>query len=270
MVIPLRDENPTRRRAVVTIAVLVANVFVFFFVQPGSGIGLLPSESRQSAVEAQVEQQRFLYEHAAVPCEVTSLTPLDEAQLATGECDPADVGVDDRGARELFPDKSVPLSILFSMFMHGGLLHLGGNMLFLWIFGNNIEDRFGSFGFAVFYLVAGILATFAHVFLNPGSVVPVVGASGAIAGIMGAYLVLFPHARVLSVIPIFFFIHFVRLPAAVVLGIWFLLQFLDVFNPSSGVAVAAHIGGFVVGVLVAWMLRASGPPKPRPVPGWGA
>ncbi len=267
MVIPIKDENPTRRTAYFTIGLLVVNVFVFFFVQPNT-FGLTPRQSQQAAVEQQAEEQRFLYEHATVPCEVTTQEPLDEAQLITGECDPASAGIDDRGARQVFADKSIAFSILASMFMHGGLLHLGGNMLFLWIFGNNIEDRMGIAGYAFFYLAAGVAATFAHVFLNPNSIIPVIGASGAIAGVMGAYLVWYPHARILSIIPIFFLLHFVRLPAALVLGLWFVLQFFDAFNPCSGVAVAAHIGGFIVGAAVALIM---GRPRPqaRAEPGWG-
>lgn len=267
MVIPIRDENPTRRTAYLTLGLLAVNVFVFVFVQPNN-FSLTPRQSQRAAIEQQAEQQRFLYEYATVPCEVTTGEPLNEAQLVTGECDPASVGVDERGAREFFPQKSILFSILASMFMHGGLLHLGGNMLFLWVFGNNIEDRLGLVGYAVFYLGAGVAATFAHVFLNPDSVIPVIGASGAIAGVMGAYLVWYPHARILTVVPLFFLLFF-RLPAALILGFWFLLQFFDAFNPSSGVAVAAHIGGFVVGALVALIIGRPRP-RPRPAPGWGS
>jgi membrane associated rhomboid family serine protease len=149
----------------------------------------------------------------------------------------------------VFPHKHVFLAVLSSMFLHGGLLHLGGNMLFLWVFGNNVEDRLGRVRYALFYVVAGVVATFTHVFLQPTSTIPVIGASGAIAGVMGAYLVWFPNARVLSLL--FFII--ARIRAKWWLLIWFVSQFF--VNPNEGVAWAAHVGGFVFGALVALVLR---------------
>ena len=155
--------------------------------------------------------------------------------------------------REVFPDKNVYLAILFSMFLHGSILHVLGNMLFLWIFGNNVEDRLGPIAFLLFYLLAGVVATAAHVAFNAGSTVPTIGASGAIAGVMGAYIVWLPHARVLSLIPILFFFGFIELPAAVVLGVWFVTQFFT--NPNEGIAWLAHVGGFTFGAAVAFALR---------------
>ena len=153
------------------------------------------------------------------------------------------------------------------MFMHGGLLHIGGNMLFLWVFGNNVEDRLGPIAFTLFYVFTGIVATGAHVALNLDSTVPMIGASGAIAGVMGAYLVFWPHARILSVVPLFFILQFVRLPAGVVLGLWFVMQFFT--NPNSGVAWAAHVGGFVAGALIALGLRPfQSSSRPHPAPEW--
>lgn len=250
MVIPLRDENPTTRFPIVTIALLVANIAIFFVVQARQG---------------DLEERRFLYEYAAIPCELIHGEPLSD-RLAV-ECDPGrappGVSATDLSARPLFPDKNVWLAALYSMFLHGGLLHLGGNMLFLWIFGNNIEDRLGPLLFAAFYLLAGFGATAAHVLSDSGSIVPVIGASGAIAGVMGAYLVWFPRARVLSLVPIFFIFTLVALPAVVVLVLWFLLQFLT--SPDEGVAWVAHVGGFAFGAAVAWLLRpVFGPPGPMP------
>src|SRR5579859_24153 len=148
--------------------------------------------------------------------------------------------------------------IFVSMFLHGGWLHLGGNMLYLWIFGDNIEDRLGHFRYAVFYLLCGILATLAHAIANPMSRMPSIGASGAIAGVLGAYLVLFPRARVTTLIPIFIFITIRELPAVVLLGFWFVLQlFIGVASVgvpeaqnAGGVAYFAHIGGFVSGMIL--------------------
>lgn len=171
------------------------------------------------------------------------------------------------------------MTIVVSMFLHGGLLHIGSNMLYLWIFGDNIEDRLGHGKFLVFYLLCGYLATLAHAFASPGSRVPAIGASGAIAGVLGAYLILFPHARVLTVIPIFFFITLRELPAVIILGLWFVLQLfsgvgsLGVTDAQDmgGVAYFAHIGGFVAGLLLIGLFGGMrGPRRREPPPPWWA
>jgi membrane associated rhomboid family serine protease len=152
-------------------------------------------------------------------------------------------------------------AIFTSMFLHAGLSHLLGNMIYLWIFGDNVEDRIGHFWYLVFYLAGGIVAAFAHVALNPNSVIPTVGASGAIAAVLGAYLILFPQVKVLTFVPIGFFLRLTLLPASLLLGFWFVLQ---LFNglltlglaDMGGTAFWAHIGGFVFGVLVAWLINA--------------
>ncbi len=142
------------------------------------------------------------------------------------------------------------------MFLHGGFFHIIFNMLFLWIFGDNVEDRLGKARFVVFYLVCGLSAAYMQLYLNRGSDLPMVGASGAIAGVMGGYLVLFPRARILTLIPIFFFVQLVEIPAVVFLGIWFLIQFisgtamLGRASTGGGTAWWAHIGGFVAGVIL--------------------
>lgn len=161
-------------------------------------------------------------------------------------------------------------TLLTSMFLHGGWIHIVGNMWSLWIFGDNVEDRMGRVGFLSFYLLSGLMAGSGHILTNPGSPVPTVGASGAIAGVMGAYLLLFPHARVATLVPIFFFIQIVHLPAIFFLGFWFLTQIFSgaislatsALN-SSGVAWWAHVGGFVVGVLWAFILRRCQPTHNR-------
>lgn len=147
-------------------------------------------------------------------------------------------------------------SIFTSMFMHAGLAHLGGNMLYLWIFGDNVEDSMGHGRFLIFYIIGGIVASLTHIFTNPTSVIPTVGASGAIAAVLGAYLVLYPRARVLTIIPLGFFLRMTTIPAAIVLGLWFVLQLfsgvLSMGGPDvGGVAFWAHIGGFVSGVVLA-------------------
>ncbi len=154
-------------------------------------------------------------------------------------------------------------SILISMFLHGGWAHLLGNMLYLWIFGDNVEDRLGHLKYLVFYLGCGWMATLAHAWSNPQSAMPAIGASGAIAGVLGAYLVMFPRARVVTLIPLGFFLRLTELPAVIVLGFWFVLQlFSGVASlgartaEAGGVAWWAHIGGFAVGLAVGFVARA--------------
>ena len=144
-------------------------------------------------------------------------------------------------------------TVFTSMFLHGGLLHVGGNMLFLWIFGNNIEDVMGSLSYVGFYLLSGLVAAAAHIAVQPNSTVPVVGASGAIAGVMGAYMVLFPNVRIRTVFILIFFFFLRDIRAKYLLGFWFLLQFFT--NPAEGVAWVAHVGGFVFGAIVGFFLR---------------
>ncbi len=153
--------------------------------------------------------------------------------------------------------------IFTSMFMHAGLLHLGGNMLYLWIFGDNVEDSMGPGKYLGFYLLGGIVASLAHILTNPNSQIPTVGASGAIAAVLGAYLILFPQSRVLTIIPLGFFMRMTMVPAIVVLGLWFLLQLfsgvMSLGGPDDvgGVAFWAHIGGFVTGLVLAKLLAGT-------------
>jgi membrane associated rhomboid family serine protease len=250
-VIPIKDYNPTTRFAVVTAALIAINVLVYFGLQ-----------QRQGA------QDQFSYERAAIPCELVKQRPLSlvEVELtrrgisdqACGVVAPAGIG-----NRPEFPHKQVDLAVLYSMFLHGGLLHIGGNMLFLWVFGNNIEDKMGSARYAIFYLVSGVVATLAHVAAQPDSTVPLIGASGAIAGVMGAYLVLFPRVRIRTVF-IFFLILIRDVPAMWLLLAWFVLQFFT--GNSSGVAWVAHVGGFAFGALVALIFRSRLQPGPPPAP----
>src|SRR5665648_141558 len=156
--------------------------------------------------------------------------------------------------------------IFSSMFMHAGLMHLGGNMLYLWIFGDNVEDSMGSIKYLMFYLVGGLVASLTHIYFNPGSQIPTVGASGAIAAVLGAYLVLYPQSRVMTIIPLGFFIRLTSIPAIFVLGFWFILQlFNGVFSLGAedvgGVAFWAHIGGFVTGLVLAKLLASRRRPE---------
>lgn len=247
MVLPVGDVNPTRRRAVVTGLLVLANLAVFVLLQaPRDGC----------------DEIAFVYQFSVIPREVLGFAPLSpgELQALLGPCTGAVDG------------KSVALSVLTAMFLHGNLGHLLGNLLFLWVFGNNVEDRLGRVRFVVFYLVGGAAATFAFAALNPGEITPLVGASGAIAAILGAYLLLFPRATVLTYVPFplylaafvipaarirawFLIFAIVTLPAWLVLGSWFVLQaFAARSTLSSGVAYEAHVAGFVAGIVLLLVL----------------
>jgi len=251
MVVPLHDDNPTERFPFVTVAIIALNVLVYLFIQPHSGVDARLGTSKDTA---------FTLEHAAIPCELNQREPVTVREVNASSCN----AVARADSPQLFPDKNVYLAVLASMFLHGSILHLAGNMLFLWIFGNNVEDHLGHIGYTLFYFVVGIAAMGAHYLADPGSTQPVIGASGAIAGVMGAYLVLWPRARVLTWVPLLLFL-VVYLPAAVVLAIWFGLQFLT--SPNSGVAWVAHVGGFLTGAAIALALRGLlGPPRARVQP----
>jgi rhomboid family protein len=248
-VIPIRDENPTARRAIVTILLIVVNAAIYFGVQ-------FPKHNDANA------EALFEYRWAGVPCEVHTGKPavfVPAGALPAAPCAVPATGI--RVPHREFPHKNVWLAVFFSMFLHGSVLHVLGNMLFLWVFGNNVEDQLGPVGFLALYLVGGIVASFAHIAGNIDSATPFLGASGAIAVVMGAYIVWFPRARVLTLVPIVFIFWPVRLPAIVVLGFWFVLQFLT--QSSGGIATLAHIGGFGFGMLAAYVLaHTAGFPRP--------
>jgi membrane associated rhomboid family serine protease len=249
--LPIRDLNASRRAPVVTWLLIAANVVVFFFVQPRAFAGL-----RTDLADSRVES-RFLYEHALVPCELLHRRPLTPSLV--DECSGHRTGL--TGNEPYYPKKSVLLSVLASMFLHANLLHLLGNMWFLWIFGDNVEDRFGHVGYLVLYLGGGIIASVGYVVSVPNSLTPTLGASGAIAAVMGAYLVLFPRARIVTVLfPLIFLPLLV--PASFLLGFWFVLQFFTA--PSTGVAWVAHVVGFVAGAAVAFLLFG----RRRRAPSW--
>jgi membrane associated rhomboid family serine protease len=167
------------------------------------------------------------------------------------------------GAYGVVPVNFSWTSVLTSMFLHGGWLHFLGNMLYLWIFGDNVEDRLGHGRFVIFYLLCGAAAALAHVFVNPSSYVPTIGASGAIAGVMGAYFVLYPHSRVLALVPLFIFWEIIEVPAILFLGVWFVMQFfsgvgsivLNAGAEAGGVAFWAHVAGFLAGVVAVFIFR---------------
>lgn len=248
--IPLKDYNPTRTFPVVTLVLIAACVAIFVFVQPKG---------------SDVDDARFSYETAAIPCEVVEGRPLSRGEVRDtfeGDTEACD---SDPETPASFPGKSVYLAVLYSMFLHGSWLHLAGNMLFLWVFGNNIEDTRGKVPYLIFYVLAGLAATAAHVAVQPNSTVPVVGASGAIAGVMGAYMVLYPNVPIRSLVFLGFFVTFVDVTAKWLLGAWLVLQFFT--NPAEGVAWVAHVGGFVFGVAAGllWRAASSGDPAGRTV-----
>lgn len=220
--IPIKDNVPSRTYPFVTVMFIAVNVVVFLYQL---SLGVPGTEN-------------FIYKTAAIPVEITSLYDI--------------------GPSAVVP---LPFTLLTSIFVHGGLFHIGGNMLFLWIFGDNVEDRFGHLVFFVFYLLAGVAASMAHIMLEPESTVPMVGASGAIAGVLGAYFLLFPRAQVNTLVILPLYISMVRLPALLFLGFWFFLQVLNTgvssaSGASGGVAWFAHVGGFVVGLAGALAYKA--------------
>ncbi len=276
--IPLRDDNPTRHFPVITLVLIGLNFAAFLFWEPTFG--------------TQAQQQTFFYCNAMIPWEVSHQTTLgeggDPAQraLANGLKESSGAAAQDQAfLADRCNHKVWWESIFVAMFLHGGWLHILGNMLFLWIFGNNVEDKLGVIGYPIFYLASGLAATFAQLAIGSGSVVPNLGASGAIAGVLGAYLVMFPKRRVLTLV-IFFFITWVYLPAYVVLGLWFVLQLFSGVgelgsrvNSGGGVAFWAHIGGFAFGAAMALLFFpkerfGAQPPPKRPDArgrsfGWG-
>lgn len=253
--LPVRDHNPTHHRPVVTVLLMIACAVAYFFWQP------TPFSSTVADIE-------FDLRWASVPVEIRQGSPLDRCQVFRLAGDPrAEAVCASATATEPYAgDKNPYLAVLTSLFLHGSIVHLGGNLLFLWIFGNNIEDRLGALRYLVFYLAAGVVATGAHVLVDTTSTATLVGASGAIAGVMGAYLVWFPRVRITTAI---FFVIWVRLRAWVLLVAWFALQFLT--DPTSSVAWVAHVGGFVFGVVVGLLLRerfGPRPPEPAPYAAW--
>ena len=212
--IPLKDDNPTQNKPIVRNYIIAACVIIFFM----------------QLINPSYKTGELFYSYGLIPSVLTGLDQL-----------PQDLYV-------------IPASmtILTSMFMHGGFMHLIGNMLYMWIFADNIEDEIGKVKFIIFYLLSGIAAALTQVFLNTESMIPMVGASGAIGGVLGAYIVNHPRAKVLVLIPLGFFSQIVKIPAIFVLGIWFILQFVNSAFTSStggGVAYGAHIGGFVFGAV---------------------
>ena len=219
--IPIRDRNPSDTFPYITIGIIAINILIFLY-ELSLGSGL----------------DVFIMKFGVVPFKVGHYSQVPE-----------------------FTFISTFSPFILSMFLHGGFVHLIGNMWFLWIFGDNIEDKLGHFEFLGFYILCGIIASSVHVFFNIQSGTPCIGASGAIAGVLGAYMVTFPRARVVTIVPLFIFIQVIELPAIVVLGFWFVIQFFNgaisitASTTGAGVAWWAHIGGFAAGVIILCIIR---------------
>ena len=240
---PLKDNIPTDRTPFVTIALIAINVIAYFLLQKG---GILGGPSDSGVVR-----------YGAIPYELTHLGSECDALFNPDGSARSRVVCEGRDPVTVTDTPPTLLTLFTSMFMHGSILHLGGNMLVLWIVGNNVEDSMGGVRFVVFYLLGGVAALLLQTVINPNAAIPTVGASGAVAAVLGGYLLLYPRARVVTVIFIIFFFTIVELPALLILGFWFVQQVafgaFDLANPTGGgggVAYFAHIGGFVFGLLL--------------------
>jgi rhomboid family protein len=274
-VIPLKDNNPTARFPVVTVALIVVCVAVFIWQ-----LNFPTDEKLDQVGFGHIDQSSLDY--GAIPYRITHADDRDcaigavagsQGQFEAGVVCPGTKDYDQAVAiGQQNPDaRPIPINqaawwvtLFTSMFMHGGFLHIAGNMLFLWVFGNNIEDRLGRVKFLIFYLLAGLIAVYTQAVIDSSSTAPTIGASGAIAGVLGAYALLYPRARVLTLIFIIFFVTLVEIPALILLAIWFILQFIPALGQvavetggGEGVAYFAHVGGFVFGLAVAAVILAA-------------
>ena len=246
--IPLRDNIPSRTTPWVNYVIIAVCGFVFYF-------------------QLQDDRSELVERYGMIPTRVVH--PDEPVEVVEHYIVRTPVGNQlETIRRPALPSGVTPWQTLLTcVFLHGSWMHIIGNMWMLWIFGDNVEDRMGHYWYLMFYVFCGIASSASHMLIDTSSAIPTIGASGAIAGVMGAYMVLYPRAQVLSILPIFFFIQMIVLPAPVFLGLWFLLQFFQgtfaVINvQSSGVAWWAHIGGFTVGFVIAWLLKRSDSTRP--------
>jgi membrane associated rhomboid family serine protease len=280
-VLPLKDNIPTARFPIVTVVVIAINVIVFIWQ-----LNFPTDERLDQAGFGAIDQSAL--EYGAIPDRITN--PSEDLNCAVGAVESAgqlQAGIVCPGSREFreaevagrsdpdltpIPIDQAPwwVTLFTSMFMHGGILHIAGNMLFLWVFGNNIEDSMGRVKFALFYLLAGLIAVYSQALIDPGSTAPTIGASGAVAGVLGAYALLHPRARILTLIFIIFFVTLVEIPALILLAVWFVLQFIPALGQvavetggDQGIAYFAHVGGFLFG-LAAIKLFATRRREPEP------
>jgi membrane associated rhomboid family serine protease len=246
--IPIKDNIPTSRFPILTVLLIAANLIVFGWQVTRSST---PGSSSSPQIPALSQQDEVTIEYGAIPFRLTH---------PGSECGYAQQRIVCQGQQGYANSTKLDapswwVTIFTSMFMHGGILHIAFNMLFLWIFGNNVEDSMGRPRFLIFYLLAGVVAAYTQALINFDATEPAIGASGAIAGVLGGYLLLFPRARVLTIIFIIFFVTLLEIPAVIMLGIWFVLQFLPAIGQvgtdavsGGGVAYWAHVGGFAFGL----------------------
>lgn len=259
MFIPFHDDNPTTRTPVVTYTIVALNVLVFV-----ATLSLAPAN-----------YERLLYQRGFIPARIAQLVHPQPITVAIRQVEEDRFGqlVAIERPLKLPPDRAqILLSLITCMFLHGGWMHLIGNLWFFWIFGNNVEDRLGHVPFLLFYLGGGLLASACHWLVEPASTLPVIGASGAIAAILGAYAITWPWARVHTLVFLFFFFTVIDVPALLVLGFWFVGQIfasVQAGHEAGGVAWWAHIGGFVAGLVFMPLLSPANPPRPRS-PGYDA
>jgi membrane associated rhomboid family serine protease len=278
--IPLKDNVPTERFPVVTVLLIAINVAVFIWQLSFSGTDVSP-KFRQAGIELSERDQNSI-EYGAIPyrilhpgddCAVTrDPSSFSEAEIV---CQGTEEFSRAGGARVPLDEAAWWLTLFTSMFMHGGILHIAFNMLFLWIFGNNVEDSMGRLRYVLFYLLAGVVAVYSQAAIDPSSTLPTIGASGAVAGVLGAYALLLPQARVLTLVIIIFFVTLIEIPAFVMLGIWFVLQFIPAIGQvavpdvagGGGVAYFAHVGGFVFGLALVKLFARRRPTAPAALAG---
>ena len=269
--IPLKDNLPTKRFPVVTVALIAINVIfmVWQWAYPTdpqlNRIGL--GEIDQSSLEYGAIPYRITHPEEQEDCSIGAVNDQGEPGVVCPGTEDF-VRAEERGQANpglaLIPLEQAAwfITLFTSMFMHGGILHIAGNMLFLWVFGNNIEDSMGRLKFLLFYLAAGLVAVYSQAALDPSSTVPTIGASGAVAGVLGAYALLHPRSRVLTLIFIIFFVTLVEIPALVLLAVWFVLQFIPALGQvaapepggGEGIAYFAHVGGFLFGLATVKLL----------------
>ncbi len=269
--IPIRDMIRSRRFPVVTVSLIVINLLVFLYqgyLGTREPLWANWSNERNAWIQAGHESPpifdpSYAYTTRRLPGQsaLTYAIARDDWFLMQYALIPDEL----LGGTDLPPTIPIPiwLTLLTSLFLHGSILHVLGNMLYLWIFGDNVEDAMGPVRFLLFYLLCGTIASLTQVAIAPGSSVPVVGASGAIAGVLGAYFMLYPYAKVLTIIPIFFFLRLIAVPAVFLLGFWFVLQVISgagALGSSGGVAWFAHMGGFIAGLLLVFPFRRRGVP----------
>jgi membrane associated rhomboid family serine protease len=278
-VLPLKDNIPTARFPIVTVVIIAINLAFFiwqisFPTEPDldeAGFAAID----QSALEYGAMPYRITHPGESGDCAVGAINAQNEAGVVcpgTADFDRAAQRGQTGESPEPIPIDQAPwwVTLFSSMFMHGGILHIAGNMLFLWVFGNNIEDSMGPAKFVIFYLLAGLVALYSQALIDPGSTAPTIGASGAVAGVLGAYALLHPGARVLTLIFIIFFVTLVEIPALILLAVWFVLQFIPALGQvavetggDQGIAYFAHVGGFLFG-LAAIKLFATRRAEPEP------